>query len=47
MRQQPSRVLREAEQHPPLPEQHLAFLRTVLGAQLDSGQTILPTNMIP
>lgn len=47
MRQQPSRVLREAEQHPPLPEQHLAVLRTVLGAQLDSGQTVLPTNMIP
>ena len=47
MRERPHRVLREAELHPPLPEPHLAFLRKVLGAQLDSGRTISPANMIP
>jgi hypothetical protein len=47
MRQQPSRVLREAEQPPPLPEQHLVFLRTVLGPSLGSTQAISPANTIP
>lgn len=47
IRQQPSRVLREAEQPPPLPEQHLAFLRTVLGPPLNSTQVISPANTIP
>lgn len=47
IRQQPSRVLREAEQPPSLPEQHLAFLRTVLGPPLDSTQAISPANTIP
>jgi hypothetical protein len=47
MREQPSRVLREAEQPPPLPEQHLVFLRTALGPPLDSTQAISPANTIP
>ncbi|HMS86173.1 MAG TPA: hypothetical protein PKD12_21245 [Nitrospira sp.] len=47
MRQQPSRVLREAEQPPSLAEQHLAFLRAVLGPSLDSTQPISPANTIP
>ena len=47
MRQQPSRVLREAEQPPPLPEQHLVFLRTVLGPPLDSTPAISPASTTP
>ncbi len=47
MRQQPSRVLREAEQPPPLPEQHLVFLRTVLGPPLDSTPSISPASTTP
>lgn len=47
MRQQPSRVLREAEQPPLLPEQHLVFLRTVLGTQRDSTPVISPANAMP
>ncbi len=47
MRQQPSRVLREAEQPPPLPEPHLVFLRTVLGPPLDSTQTSSPVSTTP
>lgn len=47
MRQQPSRVLQEAEQFPPMPEQHLVFLRKVLGPQLGSSQTISPATTIP
>ena len=47
MRQNPSRVLREAELDPPLPEQHLMFLRTVLGPQQDSAPAISPANAIP
>ncbi|MBX3307534.1 MAG: hypothetical protein KF751_15935 [Nitrospira sp.] len=47
MRQQPSRVLREAEQPPPLPEQHLVFLRTVLGPPLDSTPVISPASTTP
>ncbi len=47
MRQQPSRVLREAEQPPPLPEQHLVFLRTVLSPLLDSTQTNSPVSTAP
>lgn len=47
MRQQPSRVLREAEKAPPLPEQHLVFLRTVLGPPLDSTPAISPASTTP
>ncbi|MBS0151190.1 MAG: hypothetical protein JSR31_09620 [Nitrospira sp.] len=47
MRQQPSRVLREAEQPPPLPEQHLLYLRAVLGPSLGSTEAISPANTIP
>ncbi|MDH4152564.1 MAG: hypothetical protein OEV01_02130 [Nitrospira sp.] len=47
MRQQPSRVLREAEKAPPLSEQHLVFLRTVLGPPLDSTPAISPASTTP
>jgi len=47
MRQQPFRVLREAEQPPPLPEPHLVFLRTMLGPPLDSTQAISPAHITP
>ena len=47
IRQQPSRVLREAEQDPPLPEQHLVFLKTVLGAQPNFGRGLSPVSTTP
>ena len=47
IRQYPSRVLREAEQSPPLPEPHLVFLRKTLGFQLDSSQVLSPATTIP
>ena len=47
IRQQPSRVLREAEQDPPLPEQHVVFLKKVLGSPLNSGRSLSPVSTTP
>jgi len=47
MRQQPSRVLREAEQDPPLPEQHVMVLKRMLAAQLNSGRSLSPVSTTP
>lgn len=47
MREDPSRVLREAEQDPPLLEPHLVFLRTVLDPRLGPSRAISPVTTIP